>query len=274
MPTTNRKLRSLVKNLAGSVRVSTVKLRGRAVDPLPHLIVHGSHHKVGSLWMRNVLRGVCEEFGWNFHAGGQHSLPRNAHVLFEAHSRFHVETLPPFRGSHLVRDPRDVVVSGYFYHRTCNEPWCLRRREQFSGRSYQQVLHDLSKEEGLAFEMRRVGRSTYNGMLRWSRTDSRFLQVRYEDLIAHEASGFRRIFEHYGLDQELVERCVGICSRFSFTKVTKRSVGQAVEGSHLRSGKVGQWRQHFTPTLVDLSKELYGQGLVELGYESDLGWSI
>jgi hypothetical protein len=39
-----------------------------------------------------------------------------------------------------------------------------------------------------------------------------------------------------------------------------------------RSGKVGGWRQHFTPELKSLFKELTGELLIRLGYEQDYDW--
>lgn len=43
-----------------------------------------------------------------------------------------------------VRDPRDVVVSGYFYHRTTKEPWVLQPRPEYRRKSYQEVCSAIS----------------------------------------------------------------------------------------------------------------------------------
>lgn len=45
-----------------------------------------------------------------------------------------------------VRDPRDIAVSAYFYHKVSSESWLHMPRAEFDGRSLQQVhrLHWIS----------------------------------------------------------------------------------------------------------------------------------
>jgi len=275
-----RRLLRLVRKAPGSwastLRAPSVGRRSVARSfPRPdRLVLHGTHHKVATVWTRRVLRGICDEFGWRFYEGRQEDLPEDADVFFQDHSRFDLARLPAFVGSHVIRDPRDVVVSGYFYHRSCNEAWCRRKRDSFGGRSYQEMLLGLDEEDGLEFEMRHVGLSTYREMMRWTYDDPRFIEVRYEDLVTNEAETFERIFRHFGLRGEGLERSIEISGRYSFERVTRRRLGEAREGSHLRSGKPGQWRSHFTPRLVETCKELYGEGLIRLGYESGEEWGL
>jgi hypothetical protein len=39
-----------------------------------------------------------------------------------------------------------------------------------------------------------------------------------------------------------------------------------------RSGKVGGWREHFTPEITALFKQEASDLLVQLGYEKDMDW--
>jgi hypothetical protein len=56
--------------------------------------------------------------------------------------------------------------------------------------------------------------------------------------------------------------------RFSFQRMAGRSIGKVKEGSHLRSGKPGQWREVLTRDHLALLRELTGDLLERLGYES------
>jgi hypothetical protein len=49
---------------------------------------------------------------------------------------------------------------------------------------------------------------------------------------------------------------------------------QPKKSGTFRSGKVGDWRQHFTQTNVDFFKQSTGELLVKLGYEDDDTWTL
>jgi hypothetical protein len=42
---------------------------------------------------------------------------------------------------------------------------------------------------------------------------------------------------------------------------------------HVRSGQVAQWRQYFTPKHKGRFIELFGDALLQLGYEKDHDWT-
>jgi len=237
-------------------------------EPAERLIVHGSHHKVGTVWFNRVLGGLARRLGWKCYVGPQSGLPEDANIFINLHSRIATSELPPFFGSHIIRDPRDVVVSGYFYHLKCDEDWCVRTREEFGGRSYQQVLQGLDREQGIEFEMRHNARSTLNQMLSWNYNHPDILEIRYEDLIRDEEVIFATLFEHYRLSPEQIEVGMDVVRHFSFNKVKARNPLDF----HLRSGTSNQWRDQFTGKHIDLCKSLYGDGLIKLGYETDLNW--
>jgi len=47
----------------------------------------------------------------------------------------------------------------------------------------------------------------------------------------------------------------------------KNSLFSGKKSPHIRSGKIEQWKQHFTPALQTRFLELYGNALQRLGYE-------
>lgn len=252
------------------------------------LIVHGSHHKVGTRWFSKVLRDLAVPFGMKVYVGPQDTLPADAHIFIENHSRFDRERLPHFRGSHLIRDPRDVIVSAYHYHLWTKEEWAnipmaqlpqaAKKRwsriepDKHAHLSYREYLNSLDPETGLTVEMKRLSATFLRELLSWDYEDPRFIEVRYEDLVADEQGVFARIFEHYGLNEEAMVVAMRAVEAASFRNRAKREPGQIQEGSHFRSGKAGQWREEFTPEHITLCKALFGEALIQLGYEKGLDW--
>lgn len=220
-----------------------------------------------------MLRAVADSFFLRFHehAPGK-PFDERAEVLVLPHGRPNLNALGTFRGSHMIRDPRDVAVSGYFYHVWTDERWVHIPQEELAGKTYQEHLRSLGQEEGIAVEIRRIVDRAVSDMLAWDYGRPEFIELRYEDVIADQAGWFAKMFRHYGFHDRAVERAVAIAMTFSFERISKRRVGEVQEGSHLRSGQPGQWRTVFTPRHVALFKELAGPALVKLGYESDDTW--
>lgn len=124
--------------------------------PAP-LLVHCCHHKAGTVWIRRVLESVGPHYGWKLVTvtrDGKFRARPGRHFLLDPHSMINREELPPFRGSHMIRDPRDMVISAYFYHLKTAEAWVHLPRERFGGRSYQEYLNSFDKEEGMAVQIR------------------------------------------------------------------------------------------------------------------------
>ena len=235
------------------------------------LIIHCSQHKVGGTWFGQILRAIADHYGLNFQNCEQEDLRQNTDIFFQHHSRIQVSTLPPYTGSHMIRDPRDIIVSAYFYHRWTTEDWAHQPKAEYGQRSYQDYLNSLDEEEGIIAE---IDRSAPNiGIIaNWNYSDPNFLEIKYEDMIADEEAGFHRIFKHYGFSPEAIRHCLGVAEQFSFKKVTGRKLGQVNERSHLRSGKPEQWREYFTEKQKKHFKKVLGDVVVKCGYEPNNDW--
>jgi hypothetical protein len=238
------------------------------------VIVHCSHHKVGTVWFRNVLNAVAAEYGLRCRdaIGGQLQGRGAPDIILDFHSAVDLSGLARVRGSHMIRDPRDVVVSGYFYHLWSRELWLHEPRPELGGRSYQQHLRGLNQEEGLAFEMENLTESTIRGMMRWNYRNPVFMEIRYEDILKDEPALFAALFAHYGFQERAIARSVRLAGRFSFQKVTHRRVGEVGAKTHLRSGQPGQWQQYLTVAHREQFRRLFPGALDILGYESGNEW--
>ncbi len=99
-------------------------------DTKLHLI-HGSYHKCLTVYFGRIMHAVFNRcLPWS--SGYRHY---NSH-LEDFYDGFHthriasinnraldLERLGRFRISRFIRDPRDLVVSGYFYHKRGSESW-------------------------------------------------------------------------------------------------------------------------------------------------------
>jgi hypothetical protein len=233
------------------------------------MVLVGTHHKTGTVWMKQVFEAVARECGQPFFLGEQRDLPPGTVVFFQEHSRFEPGRLgSPYRGLHLIRDPRDVVISAAHYHLSAHEPWLDRRRLRFFGRTYRQMLaRRTTPADRIRFEMWHVSQRVIRAMAAWDDADPHFLTVKYEDLIQDTGLVlFRRIFGFLGYPEHKLERLCGIAREKSLFS------GQVQPSTHVRSGAPGQWRAVFDRELAREFHARFGAALIRLGYEPDDGW--
>jgi hypothetical protein len=254
-----------------------------------HLIVHCSHHKVGTVWFKNILTSVAREFGLLLTVNDPSRIPRGASLFLDDHSKIDLSRITQvYLGSHMIRDPRDVVISGYHYHLWTMERWAntkigelgpgiadywpLLPVKDILHLTYKEYLNSIDKEAGLMAEIARASSTDIRDMMRWDYGNTKILNFKYEDIMRDEESMFRCIFTHYGFNATAIARSTDIAMGFSFKHKARRDVGKTREKSHLRSGKAGQWRQEFSEAHKAYFKQLHGEDLIRLGYETGLEW--
>ena len=162
-------------------------------------------------------------------------------AFFRSTAHFHREDLSgrEFRGSHMVRDPRDIVVSGYFYHLWTREKWARQvDGSLWGGVSYQEYLNSVDREQGLLAEIERAAGSTWPTWRRGTMSSPSSWNPRYEDVISNELPMFTRLFEFYGFNQKAV--AVGLEAVEKLSIHTRAAAGE--KKRHVRSGKTAQWR--------------------------------
>jgi Sulfotransferase domain len=236
------------------------------------LIVHCSHHKAGTVWFGTVLRSVAATYGLRFQRGRGEPVDATADVAFFGNARFfRRDDLGgrPFRGSHVIRDPRDVVVSGYHYHRWTKEEWVHRPDPRWGGLSYQAYLAARDEHDGLLAEIERSARSDLAEMAGWDYDQPEFLELRYEDVLEDEAGAFAALFRFYGFDEPAVRAGLEAVDE---ARLDRAAALARPEPTHVRSGQPGEWRALFGPAHVARFKELTGDLVVRLGYEADDTW--
>jgi Sulfotransferase domain len=293
------------------------------------------HHKCASTWIYQIVQRVCREIGVH-HYSVIDELTPTAHGSLASHStrdrgterakgkverpklrerveegggefvscitadRDQLESLRPERAFHVIRDPRDMIVSGYFSHRNSHPtnglPHIAAHRES---------LQSVPKEEGLLLEMDFASRVLLD-LGEWDYDRPEVLELRMEDLAARPYEGFIEVFRHLELlsedeptaGRDLAATCLrrslnrlssrrplrrlrrpmpataeillGAVYGLRFEAATKgRRAGVEDTASHYRKGVAGDWVNHFTQVHVDAFDERFGGLLERLGYETE-----
>jgi len=196
-----------------------------------------------------------------------------------------------FAAVHVVRDPRDILVSAYFSH--LHSHLTTAWPELFE---FRKKLQTLSIKEGLLAELEFITDLPTNGyalrpfqnMMRWDYDDPRILELRFEDMVDSPVSFFRRFGRHLELinRQSFLSRFtrrrahhvlsesefLDIVARNSFAKLAGRSRGKEEQTHHYRKGEPGDWRQYFDEDITREFKERFPGLLAKLGYEKSDDW--
>ena len=248
----------------------------QTIQTLPKLektLFYFGHHKCATNWVRPVLYDVCERNKWSYTVeGGTNNalLYLEAPVLIQCHVNATTDYLHLMlqgknsRGFHLIRDPRDVLVSQYWSWRnnhSVNDTTVLSLRRK---------LLDLSTEEGLLELIPHI--RMIQQIQNWPFGQiASILEVKYEDLIEAPSFHFRQIFDHLEIEFNSDELSK-LVDKHSFAKRSGRPLGSEDINSHLRRGLPGDWKNYFTDTLKQAFQEQYGDLLIQLGYEKDSNW--
>jgi hypothetical protein len=258
------------------------------------------YHKVGTVLLGKVVQSLCLDFGWSFRlvAGRIDTPPTDADVVVFLHSLVNLDSVGiPYTGAHFIRDPRDVIVSGYLYHLRCDEKWCTNKnlepispirfpqvpysQEQRSeewkkqylrslrGRSYQETLRSLDECDGLLFEMCNYGRWTIESMLNWNYSLPNMLEVRFETVMSEFDVTFKKLFESFGLAGRELSKALRIVAKEDLGRMTDE---QLAAMDHVSSGGTTKWQKYFGEVHKEAFKHRFGDALVRLGYEASNDW--
>ncbi len=282
-------------------------------DPL---LAYFGHHKCASSWIVRILWNVCADLGKRCevyasmqqlredHPGGKP--PRDRVYAFMNAEYRDCLRMRPFRGIHVVRDPRDILVSAYFSHKSTHPE---AETAEISITEAREALAGKDVGEGLLVELDGISRYVFDQMEAWNYSDPAIMELRMEDLSRDPGKNFRRALAHLGLycggGRGIMERAAYLATmainqaaaragirgvrlprggitdpgldfilrRLSFERLAGgRRQGVENRTSHYRKGEPGDWVNHFTPKVRQLFKDRYGDLLIRLGYETGRRW--
>ncbi len=158
------------------------------------------------------------------------------------------QTTEDWLGLRVIRDPRHILISNYFHHKTDHHT-------HYRGWVWDKLildrpkLRELGEEEGILYELNNISGEVLTDQIGANLDDHRIMTVKLEAYAANTQQCLKQIA--------------------TFLKVP------SIAGLNLRntsSSDVESWQNHFTPKITSLFKERYGDLLVRLGYEKDLNW--
>lgn len=243
-------------------------------------LVVATHHKTGTVWMDGVFKMIAGDLGARYvtlrsEDVRPRDLDHGPFVLFSYDSEFgDLSSLldrEDVRILHLIRDPRDVLISAMHYHKASRESWLHEPIPGYDNLSYQRVLQKLpTKFAQYVFEMDNSSASTFRDMEKWHYGRANCFEARYEDLRQDtQLVAWRRIMTFLGLDAE--EQVLG--SRRFWQNSLFGGLSR-LGNRHVRSGSIAQWRREFTQELAAAFLKRFPQTLQRLGYETSDAWAL
>ena len=293
------------------------------------MYIYYGHHKCASTWIWQIIAGVCKNIGLSHRLVLDRLTPLARGPLTDYTETFsrsemgqylvaakadmvscitadmeQANALAAYLGVHVIRDPRDIIVSAYFSHRNSHPVEGLPHLQV-----HRERLRACSLEEGLLLEIK-FSNEEINSIGEWDYNQPNVLELCMEDLTGQPYKGFLEIFGFLGLlqadephrlfqelDVFLKHVRNRVAGRYTWlrrarhpmkatgqlilgtvykqrfeSKTGGRRHGEVDENSHYRTGIHGDWVNHFTPPVIDLFKAKYDNLLVNTGYEDDTAW--
>ena len=211
---------------------------------------------------------------------------RPADIVLLAHSLVGRDfAARPFRAIRVVRDPRDIWVSGYLYHRHCQEEWCtntnfdacaadhLSTRRLFlralpgklearlSGQARRQVLSgaifsNATGEAGLAFELAGYTGCTLDAMRGWTLATPDLLQVQLEDVMCDFDGALGR---SSSMSASATDECAQAVELARPHDVARMSDEAVARNRHIHSRTISKWRDFLSAAEIDEFERRYGE---------------
>lgn len=161
-----------------------------------------------------------------------------------------------FHAYHIIRDPRDILISAYFHHREGHPlendvfiwPELGQLREQ---------LLSSNEEEGMLAELNSITKKILDRqyMPLWWKNKDNILTIKLENFTRNQDFYVSKIVRHLGIKN-----------------LSSINIPLEKTGADQNRKSNSDWRDYFTPKIKKIFKEYYGQLLIDLDYATDFNW--
>ncbi|MBL4697368.1 MAG: hypothetical protein JKX70_00900 [Phycisphaerales bacterium] len=259
--------------------------------PAPHIFI-ATHHKSGTVWMITTFRRIAKanglefvhlntgESGWDIRpdkleyfeqqrafAESKSDLPA---IFVDYHSAIpdltNCKASRGAAGIHIIRDPRDMLLSAVRYHLVSDEPWLHQPSKSFAGQTYQQKLIAISNlEDQVQFE---IDNHMGQAILEMHAFDDQeiFKAVKYEDMIVdRNMTLFHEILIHLGFHGRETIRGLNAFWESSIFGDRSEHDKQTAAG-HVFDSSPAQWKSGLSRSCLDRIESQLGSAIENLGY--------
>jgi len=277
--------------------------------------LYAGHHKCASSYVKSILNSIASilnmEIGEAMDSKELISQEKRLDkvdffYLLNANrnvAKTVIENLDNVKGFHVIRDPRDLIVSAYFSHLYSHPTsgWNVLL-------PHRAKLESLSKKDGIIAELEFCS-EWMEDLYSWDYLENgNILDVKFEQIVEAPYLQWLKILKHLDIlnedlqvndsikdiSMELFRRiqskilvnstlnknegispytALGIVYDHRFEALTKgRKTGSEDIKHHYRKGIPGDWRNHFDNEIIDCFKEKYNNLLLKLDYESESNW--
>jgi len=252
----------------------------------PRLICVVTHHKAGTVWIKRVVRAMSGAL--NIPWIGLWSEKRLDRVPCQGRAFLcnwngwmprQIRARDDVAFLHLIRDPRDVLISGCAYHHHApvrGEKFLHVPRPDLGGATYQQHLRALPDDAAkLRFEMGEKHAETLAEMRAWPYDDPRGVELRYEDIVADPSmAAFSDALERLGFHG--AEHAAGLDAFWRNSLFGGLKSGAARTGrlaTHISSSGGPRWPDELPGAVARDYAARFGGDLIALGYEAGEDWA-
>ena len=208
------------------------------------------------------------------------------YVVYKEHVVNDVEEALRGKVVYIIRDVRDVLISGFYHcNRWCNNELIKRNiicrwyfihevgklNKMWQGNAWAETLYKVrcSIKFLIGYKYNKVRIGSWSDHVSFWAGKPGVIIVRYEDLLRDTKGEMRKLLDAFEMDvsDEILSQAISNQS-FENKKALFQQSGDSRNAKFLRSGEAGGWRELLSPSMVKKIEMQHGRVMNEYGYKS------